>query len=63
MHDVHSRSTPQEPLMDDKSRKPYQSPRLETIGELRELTAAGSTGNNEQVAGQGTKSKRPNSGP
>ena len=49
--------------MDDKSRKPYQSPRLETIGELRKLTAAGSIGNNEPVPGQGTKSKRPNSGP
>lgn len=49
--------------MDDKSRKPYQSPRLETIGELRALTAAGSIGNNEPVPGQGTKSKRPNPGP
>ena len=46
--------------MDDNNRKPYQSPRLETIGEVRQLTAAGSTGTNEQVAGQGTKSKRPN---
>ena len=49
--------------MDDKSRKPYQSPRLETIGELRALTAAGSIVNNLLVPVQGKKGKRPNPGP
>ena len=49
-----------EPLMDEQSRKPYRAPQLAELGDLGKLTAAGSTGNFEQINGQGTKSKRPN---
>ncbi len=46
--------------MDEQSRKPYRAPQLAELGDLGKLTAAGSTGNFEQINGQGTKSKRPN---